>query len=210
MLKTNCPSKVPIIVSIGVGVVLGWIVGFIAKLPTGWSLLLGGGLGWIIGGYVQHLREVCMERELDSAQPERESFDPNGFSATLKLCEEQLDIIKKMVSTGKVDVHTEMVTEEKNITVPVNREELVIETTALDSETSRPEAPVTETIRIPLREERVEVSKHFVDLEKVNVEQRQFQTTETVTGTVKKEQLRVETAGEARVSAADSESSPVE
>lgn len=196
MLKTNNPLKVPIWLGILAGAVLGGIFGVSAKLVLGWSILVGGVLGWVVGGYMQHLKEVFEEGE-DLPAKNGVLSEPSGFSTTLKLCEEQLDIIKQQVTTGTVNLRTEVVTEDKNITVPVTREELVIEKTVPDSETCDREEPVTETVRIPLREEQVEINKKMVELEDVNVYRRQFQTTETVNETVKKEQLRVETTGEA-------------
>lgn len=114
---------------------------------------------------------------------------------TLKLHEEQLDIMKKWVQTANVDIHKEVSTEEKTLLVPVTREELVIEKKPLDEESNEN----TEVIRIPIREEQIEVIKHWVVLEDVQVHKHQFQENKCIEETLKKEKLHIETTGNPRV-----------
>lgn len=56
-----------------------------------------------------------------------------------------------------------------------------------------------EEIRIPVKEEKVHVSKEAVVKEEVKVGKRQVQGTEQVSGTVRKEQVRVEREGDVEV-----------
>lgn len=114
---------------------------------------------------------------------------------TLRLKEEQLDIKRNWVETGQVNWYKEVLTEEKNITVPILREELVIEKTF-----SNPESPAqairSETIRIPLREERVEINKITYNLEEADIYKKQIQQTEAIEAALKKEVLALRTSGQ--------------
>jgi len=119
-----------------------------------------------------------------------------GQSVQLK--EERLHAHKEPVTTGEVHVRKEVVTEQKHIDVPVEREEVVIE--------RRPaagRAPAgdirAEEIRIPVREEKVHVGKESVVTEEVDVSKRKVRDTEHVAGTVRKEQLKVERQGDVDV-----------
>ena len=56
-----------------------------------------------------------------------------------------------------------------------------------------------EEIRIPVKEEKVHVEKEAVVNEEVSVSKRKVQDTERVSGTVRKEQLKVEEHGDVDV-----------
>jgi uncharacterized protein (TIGR02271 family) len=119
----------------------------------------------------------------------------------LQLKEEQLSATKQQVQTGEVGLHKEVVTEEKTIAVPVNREELVIERHPV-SGTVPSDTPITmqeETIRIPLREEQVQVTKEPVVREEINIGKRVVQETQQVRGTVQREEARIEQTGDVNV-----------
>ncbi len=55
-----------------------------------------------------------------------------GERDKLRLHEERLDVEKERVKTGEVQVHKEVIKDNKTINVPVQREEVVIERNALD------------------------------------------------------------------------------
>ncbi|WP_010250550.1 YsnF/AvaK domain-containing protein [Acetivibrio cellulolyticus] len=112
-------------------------------------------------------------------------------AAKLQLKEERLDISKKLIQTGEVRMHKEVLTEERSITVPVIREELVIEKKAISDDTNADEH--TETIRIPISTERIEIVKHTVILEDVEVYKRKFQEFQHIEENLKKEKLNVKT-----------------
>jgi uncharacterized protein (TIGR02271 family) len=110
----------------------------------------------------------------------------------IQLREECLDISKEIVKTTTVNIHKETFTEEKTFTIPVSREELVIEKKFLAEDK-------TETIRIPIKEERVEIVKHPVALEDVTYHIEEFQENKCITEILKKEKLKVQTEGSAIV-----------
>jgi len=102
--------------------------------------------------------------------------------------EEKLDVKKKWIKTGEINFHKEVLTEEKNFTIPVMREELVIEKKYIDTESPH-QVMSTETTRIPIREERIEINKHIIELEEVEIYKQQLEQTETVKTMLKKEVL---------------------
>lgn len=119
--------------------------------------------------------------------------------AKLQLHEEQLDIVKKWMQTKDVTIHKEVLTEEKTITVPVTREELVIEKKLLDEESPNKTDGNREVIRIPISEERIEVTKHSVVLQDIEIYKRQFQENKYIQETLKKEKLHLEITGNPKV-----------
>lgn len=149
------------------------------------SILIGAivFIGVIIGGLISFL---AYRKTKVLANP----------SAKLLLREEQLDISKKTVQTGDVTVHRDVLTEDKNIIVPVTREELVIK------------KGETETMRIPVCEEQIEITRHPVALNDVSVYHRKFQETETVQDTVRKEELRMDVTGDPEIIEKETEKHP--
>jgi uncharacterized protein (TIGR02271 family) len=103
----------------------------------------------------------------------------------------------KEVDTGEVDIRKEVRTEQRQLTVPVEHEEVVIERRPLTGRASG--HMKTEQIRIPVKEERVKVSKEPVVTEEVTVGKRKVRESRTVSGTVRKEELVVDSKGGAKV-----------
>jgi uncharacterized protein (TIGR02271 family) len=106
---------------------------------------------------------------------------------TLKLKEEQLDIVKQWLQTSDVKVYSETLTQEKSFSIPIKREELVIEHTLLSSQKDAP----PEVIRIVLSEEQVNFTKNMVSLEDVSIYKQQIQDIKHIEATLKKEVPRV-------------------
>ncbi|MDD2620214.1 MAG: YsnF/AvaK domain-containing protein [Syntrophomonadaceae bacterium] len=111
----------------------------------------------------------------------------------LQVRKEELDINKKWAQTGEIKWHKEVRIEEKNIIVPVMHEELIIEKKLADAGSS--DLIHTETIRIPLREERVNIQKQTFDLEHVEIYKRQLQETALGEAMLKKEAVNIKTTG---------------
>ena len=116
----------------------------------------------------------------------------------MELKEENLKVRKTPVKTGEVEVRKEVVTEHKQITVPVEREEVVIERRPARGRASGGDIK-SEEIRIPVKEEQVRVEKETVAREEVTVGKRKVRDTKTVGGTVRREQLRVDKQGDVDV-----------
>lgn len=109
----------------------------------------------------------------------------------LKIREEQLNIAKKWIQTGEVKIYKESFKDEKTFTVPVLREELVIEKKVLDKSTNQGENEVPEVIRIILSEEDVEFTKHKVALEDVSIYKHQVQDVKHIEEILKREEAKV-------------------
>jgi uncharacterized protein (TIGR02271 family) len=117
---------------------------------------------------------------------------------TLHLREEQLQARKTPVETGRVQLGKEVVEEEKTMEVPVSREEVFVERHPVDRRPA--DQPIghgeSQTIDVPVREERLEVEKQPVVYEEVGVGKRATQETETVSETVRREELRMDKDGD--------------
>ncbi|MEH7073602.1 YsnF/AvaK domain-containing protein [Neobacillus drentensis] len=116
---------------------------------------------------------------------------------TLQLHKEELQVTKKWVETADVTIYKKTYTEEKQILVPVTREELIIEKRvfnpgdAIETE--------METIRIPLSEERIEVTLHPTALEEVEIYKNQFEELIQICETMKEEKLNIDINGDVKV-----------
>jgi len=119
----------------------------------------------------------------------------------LELREEELQARKTPVETGRVSLSKEVVEEQRTLEVPVSREEVTIERHAVERRPSdRPiDASESETIRVPVREERVEVDKQPVVYEEVGVGKRQVTETQQVSETVRREELRTDKHGDPEI-----------
>jgi len=122
----------------------------------------------------------------------------------MQVKEERLHAETRPVETGEVHVRKEVHTENKTIEVPVQREEVVIERTPVHGRAATEGITADniregEELRIPVREEQVNVTKDAVVTEEVKVGKRVVQDTEQVSGQVRKEEVRVEREGDVDV-----------
>jgi uncharacterized protein (TIGR02271 family) len=120
-----------------------------------------------------------------------------GAARTVELREEELRVGKERVATGDVTVRKEVHTDHKTLTVPVEREEVVIERRPAGGTAAG--GVRAEEIRIPTKEEKVHVSKETVVKEEVQVGKRKVTGSETVAADVQREELKVEVQGDAKV-----------
>jgi uncharacterized protein (TIGR02271 family) len=116
---------------------------------------------------------------------------------TIKLHKEELQIGKKWIETANVTVYKKSYTEEKQILVPVRREELIIEKKIINSEGETDKD--METIRIPLREDRIEITLHPTLLEDVEIYKNQYEELKHVIETLKEEKVHIETIGDIKL-----------
>ncbi len=139
---------------------------------------------------------------------------------TIQVREETLQIFKQWVQTGEVRIRKRVVTENKTFTVPVSREEIIIErypannqinnqmegTNITNPGESMPEsdgtfAPLSvgETMTIFLREEQVHIEKVPMVVEEILLTKRIIQEMRTIHETVQKEQVQIEPIGNVRI-----------
>ncbi|MBV8488756.1 MAG: YsnF/AvaK domain-containing protein, partial [Planctomycetaceae bacterium] len=107
----------------------------------------------------------------------------------VQLKEEQLEAEKRPVEAGEVRLRKEAHTEHQTIEVPVQREEVVIERKPGHgqpvSEAQGGDLDEGKEIRVPVRHEKVEVTKTPVVTEEVTVGKRTVEDTERVEGEVR-------------------------
>ncbi len=119
---------------------------------------------------------------------------------TVQLREEELEARKESVEAGRVQIGKEVVEEQKTLNVPVTREEVTVERRAVSRQPSdTPIGEGDETIRVPVREEQVSVEKRPVVTEEISVGKQAVQETQQVSGTVRREEARIESEGDVDV-----------
>ena len=118
----------------------------------------------------------------------------------LQLREEELVARKQSVESGRVRVAKEIVSQERTLEVPVTREEVYVERHPVERRPSdQPIEAEQRRIEVPVREERVELQKQPVVYEEVSVGKRQVSETEQVSGTVRREEARVQRTGDVNI-----------
>ena len=113
------------------------------------------------------------------------------------VAEEQLEVNKNLRETGAVRLKKEVVTEQKQISVPVTREEVHVERIPGSGRAAEPgEATFQQqTISVPVHEEELEIRKRPVIKEEVRVSKRDYQTEQRADATVRREDVHVEPEG---------------
>jgi uncharacterized protein (TIGR02271 family) len=119
----------------------------------------------------------------------------------LELREEELDVDTHRVQAGEVRVRKEVHTEQRNIEVPVTREEVVIERHPVQGREVSGQSIGEDEIRIPLMEEEVDVQKRAVVREEISVGKKEIQENRTVSDTVRREEARIESQGDVGIRA---------
>lgn len=129
----------------------------------------------------------------DRRDVETDRRDENG---ELIRSEEQLDVSKDRVESGQVRLRKYVVNETETVEVPVEREEVrVVREPITDADRANYDGKIGEQeASVTLHEDRVNVSKESVPVEKVSLEKDTVQDTEQVSEQLRKE--RFETEGE--------------
>lgn len=152
-----------------------------------------GGAGHFVGNKTTDVVDRDLDRSVTS-EDER----------VIELKKEELDIDKDIVEVGEVDIKKVIKTETRTIEVPIEKEEIVIERrpgtgTVTPGETIE-ESGIFEKdneIHIPIREERVEVTKKTVLGDEVVIKKEKHTENKTIVETVKSEDIEVD--GDVRV-----------
>lgn len=128
----------------------------------------------------------------------RPAAAPVSGEQRIALMGELLRVHKERITRGEVRMRKEVVTENRNVEVPVSREEVVVERVPAENRASGSFESGPREIRIPVTEERVRTEKEPVVTEEVKVKKQPVQETESVSEKVRREQLRVEREGRVR------------
>ena len=161
------------------------------------------------GAYDATHRETPMGavgRAATSSTPQRDTRsgltddrDRRDEGDRVELREEKLKATKDTAESGEVRVGKRVVTEQKQVDVPVTREEAVIERRPVGERRASGDVGSDDEVRVPLREEKVRVEKEPVVTEEISVGKRQTQETERVSETVQREEADIEGAEDREV-----------
>lgn len=144
------------------------------------------------------------ERVLRGAQTDETTYRERAYRTPdrLQLLEERLMVNKERFSAGAVEIGKHVETRQETVSVPLQREEVIIERHAVTD--ARPvEGAVlgaaSETMRVDLEAERAQVAKQAYVTEEVEIGKRTVTETQTVTETVGREVLDVNKTGEVQL-----------
>lgn len=118
-----------------------------------------------------------------------------GEEARMPLKEEELVVDKQRREAGEVRLRKEVSTEERQVSVPVTREDVRIErvpASGTTRETAAGEAFREEETRVPLYEEEVEIRKRPVVREEVRVTKEAHTEDRPIRETVRKEEVEID------------------
>jgi uncharacterized protein (TIGR02271 family) len=139
-------------------------------------------------------RSAAMASELPS----------RGDQGTMQLREEELHARTDRVQTGQVSLGKEIVSEQRTLEVPLTHEEVVVERHSVDRQPAdQPIDTEGRTIKIPVREEQVTVEKQPMVYQEVGLGKREVTETQHVSGTVRREEARIEHEGDVNVQDAE-------
>jgi len=117
----------------------------------------------------------------------------------LTLSEEQLDVSKRQVRAGEVEVRKTVETEHVQERVPVTREEVTVERRPLRADAAGDVEIGDDEITIPVMKEEVVVEKRVVPKEEVVVTKRAVTDDQVVSDEVRRERLVTDDLGDANV-----------
>ncbi len=163
----------------------------------------GGFLLTVTGARAAQARPVLERAGADISDRVNPGLANEGVQR-IQLREEQLSARKQTVQAGEVHVHKDVITETRSIDVPVSHDEVVIERHPVTARTVA-DTPIgqDETIRVPLSREEVTLDKQAYVREEVEVGKRSVTETEHLSGTVRREEARIENTGDVHVEGAD-------
>lgn len=117
-----------------------------------------------------------------------------GESVTIPVIEEQLNIDKEIVETGKVRISKTVQEEQKTVDLHTVEDELDVERVAVNKQIDRAPAIRHEgdTMIIPVLREVEVVEKKLLLVEELHVTRRQVKTTDQQEVTLRKEEVKVD------------------
>jgi uncharacterized protein (TIGR02271 family) len=113
--------------------------------------------------------------------------------------EEELRAGTQTREAGEVQVRKDVVEEQQTLEVPVTREDVEVRRVAVNREAGADDAAFTQsgdTLRVPIREEQVVVSKEPRVVEELEIRKVAHQETQQVSDTVRREEVDVQRTGD--------------
>lgn len=122
--------------------------------------------------------------------------DHQRADEVIQLREEQLHVDKTMQQAGEVVINKRIVEEQKSVPVTVAHEEVVVTRHAVDRDANVGDIGADgQTIKVPVMAEQVTTSKTAHVVEEVEVGKRRVEEQTTVSDTIRKERLDLDTDG---------------
>ncbi len=117
-----------------------------------------------------------------------------GETIAIPVHEEELTATKRRGQTGEVRIEKDVVSEERVLEVPVTEERVRVQRRAVDRPVTAADGDVfeEEIIEVPVYGEDVELQKRVRVAEEVEIAKEAVQRTETVGGTVRREEVRIQ------------------
>lgn len=117
-----------------------------------------------------------------------------GETIAIPIHEEELTATKRRGKTGEVRIEKDVIAEERVLEVPVTEERVRVQRRAVDRPVTAADGDVfeEEVIEVPVYGEDVELQKRVRVAEEVEIAKEAVQRTETVSGTVRRENVRIE------------------
>jgi len=144
--------------------------------------------------------ESGIRTEVSAGDRRTEGYDTSGPTTddAMTRSEEQLNVGKEQVTTGRARLRKHVVTENQTVTVPVSREEVTLEREPI-TETNRGAATSgpglsEEEHEVQLTEERVVVDKETVPVERVRLGTETVTENQQVSEDVRKEEIEFDEA----------------
>ena len=117
----------------------------------------------------------------------------DGDTLRVPVQEEELTATRREVDRGSVRVEKDVVEEEQTLDVPVTEERVTVNRRTVDRDVTGDEASFEGgTIDVPVRGEEVDVEKRTRVTEEVEIGKEAVESTETVSDTVRREEVRVD------------------
>lgn len=148
---------------------------------------------------------AALRAETAAAADQSSTASSDPEEQRLALHEERLSIGKEQVQTGEIHVQKNVVEEDREIEMPIEREEIVIDRRPLSEETDaeKEEQVLTpkqayekgDAIYIPLSEERLDIGKKKVVREEIVIGKRKVKDVQIINETVRREVADVEENG---------------
>lgn len=146
------------------------------------------------GGRYEEARSILQGAGAYDMQTSRPEFQSarSQEGERMPLMAEKLTPQKETVESGQVKLRKEVVTEQRQIDVPVKHEEVVLERHPVVPREAQGATVGEGELNVPVREEKVRVGKQSYVKEEVGIGKRQVEETQRISGDVRHEEPRIE------------------
>jgi uncharacterized protein (TIGR02271 family) len=136
------------------------------------------------------------EREFAETGTRGGGMEFEGRERTIPLREEELEVERRSRQAGEVRISKDVEEERKRMDVPYSKEEVHVERRPASGQTTGGEIGEGETIRVPVSEEEVDISKRTVTKEELAIDKDKVEGQKRVEETLRREVPRVEKEGD--------------